>query len=115
MIERLPAAKNLGISGYFGGRSSPSSHAAIDGSSSGSIRSHSRHRNAPGPLPSGGITSTIKPPQRSHRPDGLDCPMLQFGAGLAATSNPFCVNSEGFLSRNREMPGDMQGLKGRGK
>ena len=28
--------------------------------------------------------------------------MLQFGAGLAATSNPFCVNSEGFLSGNRE-------------
>jgi hypothetical protein len=41
--------------------------------------------------------------------------MLQFGAGLAATSNPFCVNSEGFLSRNREMPGDMQGLQGRSK
>jgi hypothetical protein len=33
--------------------------------------------------------------------------MLQFGAGLAVTSNPFCVNGEQFLSRNREMLGDM--------
>jgi hypothetical protein len=41
--------------------------------------------------------------------------MFQFGAGLAATSNPFCVNSEGFLARNGEMPGDMQGLWGCGK
>jgi hypothetical protein len=33
--------------------------------------------------------------------------MLQFGAALAAASNPFCVNGEQFLSRNREMPCDM--------
>ncbi len=33
--------------------------------------------------------------------------MPQFAAGLAATSNPFCVNGEEFLSRNREMLGDM--------
>jgi hypothetical protein len=33
--------------------------------------------------------------------------MPQFGAGLAATSNPFCVNGEEFLCRNREMLGDM--------
>jgi hypothetical protein len=36
--------------------------------------------------------------------------MLQLCAGLAATSNPFCVNGEQFLSRNREMTGDMHGL-----
>jgi len=34
--------------------------------------------------------------------------MLQFGAALAATSNPFCVNGEEFLSRNSEMPADMR-------
>jgi hypothetical protein len=34
--------------------------------------------------------------------------MLQFGAGLAVRSNPFCVNGEQFLSRNREMLGDMR-------
>jgi hypothetical protein len=38
--------------------------------------------------------------------------MLHFGAGLAATSNPFCVNSEGFLARNGEMPGDMDDSRG---
>jgi len=27
--------------------------------------------------------------------------MLQFGAALAAASNPFCVNGEELLSRNR--------------
>jgi len=32
--------------------------------------------------------------------------MPQFGAGLAATSNPFCVNGEEFLSGNREMLSD---------
>ena len=31
--------------------------------------------------------------------------MLQFGASLIASSNPFCVNGEKFLSRNRERPG----------
>jgi hypothetical protein len=36
--------------------------------------------------------------------------MLHFGAGLAATSNPFCVKSEGFVARNGEMPGDMDEL-----
>jgi hypothetical protein len=41
--------------------------------------------------------------------------MLQLCAGLAATSNPFCVNGEQFLSRNREMPGDMHGLMRRSK
>ena len=55
---------------YLGGRSSPTSHPAIDGSSSGSIRSHSKHRSARGPLPSSGITSTIKPPRCLHHPDG---------------------------------------------
>jgi len=33
--------------------------------------------------------------------------MPQFAAGPAATSNPFCVNGKEFLSRNREMLGDM--------
>ena len=33
--------------------------------------------------------------------------MLQFAAGLVVTSNPFCVNGKEFLSRNREMFGDM--------
>jgi len=37
--------------------------------------------------------------------------MLQFGAALAAASNPFCVNGEGFLSRNREVPADMRGRR----
>jgi len=37
--------------------------------------------------------------------------MLQFGAALAAASNPFCVNGAGFLSRNREMPADMRGRR----
>jgi hypothetical protein len=32
--------------------------------------------------------------------------MLQFDTALAATSNPFSVNDNRFLSRNREMPGD---------
>jgi hypothetical protein len=32
--------------------------------------------------------------------------MPQFGAGLAATSNPFCVNGEEFLSGDREMLSD---------
>jgi hypothetical protein len=57
---------------YFGGRSSPTSHAVIDGSSSGSIRSHSQQRSAPGPVPSTGITRTIKPPQCLHRSDEWD-------------------------------------------
>ncbi len=32
--------------------------------------------------------------------------MLQLGPWLAATSNPFCVNGEEFLSGNREMLSD---------
>jgi hypothetical protein len=39
--------------------------------------------------------------------------MLQFGAALAAASNPFCVNGEQFLSRNREILGDMRGRPAR--
>jgi len=39
--------------------------------------------------------------------------MPQFAAGLAATSNPFCVNGEEFLSRNREMFGDMTAVPSR--
>jgi len=34
--------------------------------------------------------------------------MPQFGAALAAASNPFCVNGEELLSRNREMFGDIR-------
>jgi hypothetical protein len=41
--------------------------------------------------------------------------MLQFGASLIASSNPFCVNGEKFLSPNRERPGDMRGLMRRSK
>jgi len=39
--------------------------------------------------------------------------MVQFGAALAAASNPFCVNGEQILSRNREMPGDMRAAPSR--
>jgi hypothetical protein len=93
---------------YFGGRSSPTSHAVIDGSSSGSIWSHSKHRSAPGPLPLTDITSTFMPPQCSHRPDELDSPMLQFDAAPVVTSILFCVSGKEFLSRNREVLGDMR-------
>jgi len=77
---------------YFGGRSSLASHAAVHGSCNGSTRSHSKQRTAPGHLPSTGTTSTIKPPQCSHRPDGKDWPMLQYDAAPAVTSNPFGVS-----------------------
>jgi hypothetical protein len=39
--------------------------------------------------------------------------MPQFGAALAATSNPFCVNGEEFLSRNPEILGDMAAVPSR--
>jgi hypothetical protein len=41
--------------------------------------------------------------------------MLQFGASLIASSNPFCVNGKQLLSRNRERPGDRRGLMRRSK
>jgi hypothetical protein len=34
--------------------------------------------------------------------------MLQFDTAPAATSNPFSVNDQQFLSRNREMLGDQR-------
>jgi len=39
--------------------------------------------------------------------------MLQFGTARSAPSNPFCVNGEEFLSRNREMLGDMTAVPSR--
>jgi hypothetical protein len=48
-------------------------------------------------------TSTIKPPQRSHRPSELDLPMLQFDAAPVVTSIPFFVNGEEFYSRGRKL------------
>jgi hypothetical protein len=35
--------------------------------------------------------------------------MLQFEAAPVVTSNPFSVNGKQFVSRNREMLGDMRG------
>jgi hypothetical protein len=82
---------------YFGGRSSLASHAAVHGRCNGSIRSHSKQRIAPGHLPPTGTTSTIKPPQCSHRPDGKNSPMLHYDAAPVVTSNPFCVSGRQFF------------------
>jgi hypothetical protein len=81
----------FGLTDYFGGRSSPTSHAVVDGSRIGSTRSHSQHRSALGPLPSTGITSTIKAPQCSHRSDELDWPTPQFDIAPFETSILFLV------------------------
>jgi hypothetical protein len=48
------------------------------------------------------------PPQCSHRPDELNSPMLQFDAAPVVTSILFCVSGKEFLSRNREVLGDMR-------
>ena len=96
------ASKRIfGLTDYFGGRSSPTSHAVVDGSCIGSTRSHSQHRSALGPLPSTGITSTIKAPQCSHRSDELDWPMLQFDIAPIETSILFLVEWKGISSPKR--------------